>query len=194
MPHKKAMAALSAPLFLSMLGGCAPQPGAELVPLESLPADYSLEQAKEDGCVVMEDLSVTSGQEVWDNFVKTASAGKKATVRLGYYYTLDPDHVSQEYYEANKDRYPVLFIRDLTFDGEKYVARGYENGEEIVQEYPHLMKYEGKTETPHASYGSYVHYVLTLDDTVTWEQLQAGMLSSQLGDHIPHSTVYTDLR
>ncbi len=190
---KKAIAAFSALLLLLTVGGCASRPGAELIPLESLPADYSLAEAKEDGCVVMEDLSVTSGQEVWDSFVKAASAGKRATVRLGYYYTLDPDRVAPEYYEVNKDRYPVLFIKDLTFDGEKYVTRGYEDGEEIVQEYPYLMKYEGKAETPHASYDAYVHYVLTLDDTVTWEQLQAGMLSSQLGDYIPHSVVYTDL-
>ena len=53
-----------------------------LTPLEALPEDYSLEQAKADGCVVHEDGDVSAGQEAWEEFVSDAAAGKSAGVRL----------------------------------------------------------------------------------------------------------------
>ena len=55
------------------------------------------------------------------------------------------------------------------------------------------MKYEGQAESPDASYNSYIRYVLTNDDKVTWQELMHGMLSSQLGDYIDHQSVCTDL-
>jgi hypothetical protein len=55
------------------------------------------------------------------------------------------------------------------------------------------MRYEGKAETHDATYTSYVKYVLVNDDKVTWNDITHGMLSSQFGDYIPHSQIYTDL-
>ena len=86
-----------------------------------------------------------------------------------------------------------MYIQDLSFDGENYTVRWYEDGEEIVRSYPFLMKYEGEAESPHASYQSYVRYVLTNDGSVTWEELVHGMISSKFGDYIDHHSVYTDL-
>ena len=42
-------------------------------PLSKLPSDYSLEQAKADGCVVYEDLDVTQGQEQFAGFAERAA-------------------------------------------------------------------------------------------------------------------------
>ena len=61
---------------------------AAITPLEDLPADYSLEQAKEDGCVVHENGDVTQGQEAFEAFRSAAGEGKTAGVRLAHYYTL----------------------------------------------------------------------------------------------------------
>ena len=48
---KKGM--LAALLCLILLSGCGGKP--EPIPLEELPQDYSLERAKDDGCLVTED-------------------------------------------------------------------------------------------------------------------------------------------
>ncbi len=164
-----------------------------LTPLEALPEDYSLEQAKADGCVVHEDGDVSAGQEAWEEFVSDAAAGKSAGVRLYDYYTLDPESCSPEYYEAEKDNYPHIFVRDLSFDGEKYSLRWLEDGREYVREYEYMLRYEDEAESETALYSSYVRYVLTHDETVTWEDIFRGMVSSQLGDWIDASTVYMDL-
>lgn len=52
------------------------------------------------------------------------------------------------------------------------------------------MKYEGKPESETALYESYLRYVLTNDNTVTWERIWKGLISSQLGDGIDHKVVY----
>ena len=165
-----------------------------LTPLEQLPDNYSLEQAKKDGCVTHENGDVTQGKEIFEAFYNTAKSGKTAEVRLAFYYALDdPSRYDPEYYESIKDDYPCLFIQDLSFDGEQYTIHWYEDGEEIIRHYLYIMKYEGQAESLHASYKSYIRYVLTNDDKVTWQELMDGLLSSQLGDYIEHKVVCIDL-
>lgn len=190
--------ALILSLICIMLIGCNGNTGGskiEQLSLEELPDDYTVEQAKEDGCVIYEDGDITYGQEIWDAFVETVSTNKEtSSVRLGFYYTLgDPSQYDPDYYESIKDDYPMLFIQDLNYDGITYTLRWFENGNEIIETYQYLMKYEGKAESPNATYDSYVRYVLTNDNSVTWGDIVGGMLSSQSGDHIDHHVVYIDL-
>lgn len=186
-----AAAALACALLLA---GCGQQKAGPLLPpLEELPADYSLEQAREDGCVVHEDGDIASGQEAWDDFIKASSAGKAASVRLVNYYTLDdPSRYDPDYYESIKDDYPLLYVSNLSFDGKAYTVSGLEDGERWTQTYSHLKRFEDKAETHSAVYDSYIRYVLVDDETVTWGQLMHGVLSSRFGDYIPFHSVYTD--
>lgn len=200
-------------LFLSAMTGCgqsdSPVPSAStaasmpqmtgcgqsdrLVPLEELPEDYSLEQAKEDGCITHEDGDVTQGKERFEEFYGTTNSGKADRVRIADYYSPDdPSGCDPESYDALKAGYPRLYVQDLSFDGEQYTIRWYEDGEEIVRNYSCLMKYEGPADGPYATYKSYTRYVLTNDDEVTWQDLVRGMVSSQLGDYIEHMSVCTD--
>lgn len=163
------------------------------VPLGELPTDYSLEQAKADGCVVHEDSDVSAGQEIWEAFVSACAKGRSGSVRLYSYYTLDPERCTPEYYEAEKDNYPWAFIRDLSFDGEKYTIRWFGDGQEYVREYEYLLRCEGGAESKTALYSSYVRYLLAHDESVTWEEYFHGMVSSRFGDAIDADNVYTDL-
>lgn len=176
-----------------LLAGCGRQKAAPLPPLEELPADYGLEQAREDGCVVHENGDITSGQEAWEEFLRASSAGRAAALRLADSYTLDdPSRYDPEYYESIKDEYPLLYVSDLAFDGKAYTVSGLEDGERWTYTYSHLKRFEDAAETPGAAYDSYIRYVLVNDDSVTWEQLTHGALSSRFGDYIPFHSVYTD--
>lgn len=186
---------LAALVMLLMLAGCAPDDTAELLvyaPLENLPSDYSLEDAKKDRCVVMENGDITSGQTIWDGFVETTAAGSPASVRTATYYTLgDPSRYGEEYYESVKDEYPMMFVHDLTFDGEAYTLRWLEDGKEILRSYPYMIRLEGDA-IPSATFKAYVRYVLVHDASLTWEKIEHGMYSSKMGDYIDHFTVYCD--
>lgn len=185
--------ALAALFCVLLLSGCGQQKAAVLPSLEELPADYSLERARKDGCVIHEDGDIAGGQEAWEGFLEASSAGKAAAVRLADYYTLDdPSRYDPDYYESIKDDYPLLYLSDLSFDGEAYTVSGLEDGERWTYTYSYLKRFEDTAETPGAVYDSYVRYVLVNDDTVTWSQLMHGALSSRFGDYIPFHSVYTD--
>mgnify|MGYP000918393669 CR=1 FL=1 len=55
------------------------------------------------------------------------------------------------------------------------------------------MKYEGRPSSETAVFSEYTYYVLVNDNTVSWDDIEHGMLSSRLGDWIDHFKVYSDL-
>ena len=166
---------------------------SEYIPYEQLPVDYNLEDAKSDGCVVFENHQLTSGDEVWQKFIEKAQAGEKARVRLAYYYTLNSQSVSEEYYAEIKDDYPVLYIQDLSFDGETYRLYYTEDEQTHEYEYPYLVRYTGTPSSDTAIYSQYVRCFLVRDKDVTFEQIEHGWFSSQFGDSVDCIAVYTDL-
>lgn len=162
-------------------------------PLAELPADYTLEQAKQDGCITRENGQITQGRKRFDKFYRQVTEGKPDAVRLANYYTLgDPSSYAPEYYATIKDAPPLLFIQDLSFDGEKFTLQYREDGELKSRQYLYLMKYEEPAESPRASYQASVRYVLVNDGTLTWPQLWHAQYSSWLEDRIDHAVIHTD--
>ena len=150
----------------------------------------ALQKAKDDGCAVMEDGYASFGQEIWKTFVETAEKGQKASVQVAHYYTLDEEGSSREYYQSVKEDYPILYRFHLEFDGETYTLRWIEEETEYVRTYRYLMHYRGDgSDAEEREFEE--RYVLTNDNTVTWEDIVNGMLSSQSGDAIDHYSVYT---
>lgn len=160
--------------------------------LEAIPDSYTLEDAKKDGMVVYEDNSITSGQEIWDDFITKCNKKEEASVLLAFYYTLgDASHYSNELYEELKDQYPILYIQKLSFDGSEYTITWYEDDKLITKTYTYLMKYEGQPRSQTAIFSEYVYYVLVNDNSVTWDELEDGMFSSKFGATIDHYKVYS---
>ncbi|MBQ7636191.1 MAG: hypothetical protein IJS80_02670 [Lachnospiraceae bacterium] len=163
-----------------------------------------LEKAIENGFVVMKNGSVTQGKDRWQEFYKKVSAGEQASVRIAHYYTLDKERASEEYYESVKEDYPMLFLKELNYDGEQYLLYpmhstelGYTPEEQPGYDTPasswkYLMHFTGKPSSPTALFTDYDKYVLVNDDTVTWKKLEWGIVSSQLGDYIPFEEVYCE--
>lgn len=185
-------AAMLLVLFLSSCGK-APTPD-EWKDLKDVADNYSLEDAKREGYVVIEDGDVSCGEDTWQNFADLSAEKTPCKIRVVHYYTIgDPSHYDSTYYESIKDDYPKMYILELVHNGETFCVSHYEEEKLYQSEYKHMMRYEGKAETREATYTSYVRYVLVDDDKVTWNDITHGMFSSQLGDFIPHNVVYTDL-
>ena len=185
---KRMFAAL---LFLLLLSSCGVN--LEPLPFEELPEDYSLERAKDDGCLVTEDGAVTSGQEAWEEFLNAAEAGKAASVRLCSYYTLDdPSRYDPDYYESVKDDYPMMFLKDLSYDGERFTTLSYEEGQRHEETYSFLRRRE---QTAPSSGVKIIQYIITDDAESSLEKIGSQLYSSSFSpeDWIPFDIIYQEI-
>ena len=157
-------------------------------------ADEALAFAKENGFTVMENGLCTSGKEFWDTFCASVSKKIPDSAGTASYYTLDPERVSEELYEEEKDQYPQLFFTQIDYDGETFYVKtrlSTEETPESEESYKYLKHYTGKLPAG-ARHETYDYWVLTDDPDVTWEKIEWGMVSSQSGDWIRHKTVFTN--
>ena len=154
-------------------------------------SDAALADAIEAGYVVMEDGIVAHGQDIWHEFYEQTQKGKKATVTIAQYHTLNPDRCDSVYYEIFKQDYPCLYVHELSYDGKQFTLS---NSAEETKTYEYLMKYE---DSPKYAFGSVVpqyryQYVLTHDNRYTYDQLWMSIASSQPGAYIDHCTIYSE--
>ncbi len=158
----------------------------------TMSADEMLQKAIEEDFVVMHEFQYVNGEEKWQEFFETVQNGTPATIHVAKYYTMDEVGVSKEYYEANKDEYPKLFLLSLDFDGESFTLTerpGIMEEPERVRVYPYLVKMEGKPRSATALFDRYEYYVLVHDETLRWSDIEHGLFSSQMGDYIDHCSV-----
>ena len=155
-------------------------------------ADEALEAAKRESVVVFEDSKCIAGDKIWDEFYKTAIRGEAASVLCASYHTLDRKNVSEELYQAEKDKYPMLFFEKLEYDGNTFkitVRLSTEEELDYEESFKYLMHYTGDAPAM-ADFSAYDYYVLVDDPTATWEEIMAGMVSSQMGTRVKHYAVY----
>lgn len=182
-------------IVLLMLSACAQKESEikeENVSVEPMTADEWLKEAKENGYVCFEDGDITSGQEIWDEFIEKADRKEAATVKLAYYYTLDDQNIDPEYYESIKDEYPVIFIKELTYDGASFTIIWDEDGKEYVENYKYMIRDEDIPESDSALFEKCIRYILVNDNTLTWEDIWQGLISSQIDANVEHMEVYSD--
>ena len=183
-------------LLILLAGACisCQKPGSRPLSLFNTicAADEALAASKNGQAVVFEGRKCTSGQMLWEDFCQKADLGIPASVLCAHYHTLDPAHMSREYYEAEKDSYPRLFFYQLTYDGNAYtvtIRQSTEKEPECQERFLYLRHYTGEAPTQ-ARFSSYEYYVLTDDPTVTWETIEAGLFSSQADAGYRHCPVY----
>ena len=177
-----------------MFSSCARKPDGKVNDLfdRAVSANEALEIAKNSDVVVIEKSGCTSGQDVWDRFYARTQKGRADSVLCAHYYTLDKEHVSAELYEEEKDRYPVMYLFMLDFDGKEYSVTIRESSSpenESEETYRYLRYFAGKAPET-ALFDSYEYYVLTDDEDVTWDEIMKGLYSSD--SHTPryrHLTV-----
>lgn len=141
--------------LVTSFAGCGAEEQEALLPLEEAASSYTLEQARKDGCVVIEDLRVTSGQEEWARFLQAIDAGEPASVRLVNTYT-------------HEDKPMNLYVFDLSFDGKDYTYRYFSEGDEHKNTYPYLMRFE---ETLSEVGLRHILYLLTDNKTLSYAEI-----------------------
>lgn len=156
--------------------------------LDSLPHDYTLEQAAADGCVIMVDGDVTSGKDIWLTFLRVTRAGQNARIRYIHHYSGKGAGNS----DGTVDQAPQTYIHDLVYNGRQYTGSWYEGGEKIEKTYRHMLHLATPAEREDATYLATDRYVLTNDPNVSWNDIWNSILSSAAGVAIDHLTVYTD--
>ena len=150
----------------------------------------ALQAAREAGYVIVEDGRLTGGEDTWQAFYESSQKGDPGFVYVAHYHTLDPERTAPSTYEAYRQDYPALYVHELSFDGEQFVLRT----EDDVRTYEYLMKYSvsGTPLVTSAEHKNISRYVLTHDNTHTWEQLWRSLASSVTGAAIDHYTVCTE--
>lgn len=183
---------MMAVLFLLFLSGCSQE--AKKKDLKDLTDNYTLEQAKEDGCLVLEDGDVTSGQEMFESFLLATTNREHAFIRVANYYTLgDKFHYSAEYYVEIKDNYPLMYIKDITFEDGLYTTSSYASNDDqlYMETYKYMIKENYLPKSSFATFSSSLIYFLADDENMTWQDVEDELLSSQyVSERISAELVY----
>ena len=159
-------------------------------------ADEALEKAKASDTVVLEFKGCTSGSEIWDGFYERADKGLPASVLCARYYTLDKEHVSEELYEEDKDKFPKLYFCLIEYDGDEFnvkIRKSDESTVESQETYKCLLRMTGGAPET-ALFDSYVRYVLCDDPALTWNDIEKSMISSVSPGFIKHCPVYEEYK
>lgn len=164
-------------------------------------ASESLQEALSRGDIVItKNSDFLAGRDRLRAFTDAAHQGERGEILVLNYYDLVGTRCGVEYFNEDGSNYPVAYLNRLSFDGEQYHFAVRETGTTEIEQgaegtFRYLMHYEGKT-TPPARPFLYERFVLVNDETLTWDRIEWGMLSSQFGDSVPHhivaSVLYTE--
>lgn len=98
---KKLPALFTGLLFVVLLTGCGSSKNSISAPafsfdnrgnytaFSNMPTAYHEDTAEKDGCAVRRDAKFIANERVWTDFVKTASSGKDAAVRIANFDSKD---------------------------------------------------------------------------------------------------------
>ena len=105
----------------------------EMIPLNSIPDSYTIEEAALDGCVVEENFEIIANEEVYNEFIKRSLEGKTAKMRVVSSISM--------LFDPSAEVTDELRVRDWAFDGQKYIQCYYVKNEELQFEYEGFESY-----------------------------------------------------
>lgn len=125
-----------------------------------LPLNYTIKNAKNDGCFVTQNLEIIANKNRWDNFVKTSLRRENTGIRI------------TEFYTENRDS---PYFLDLFYEDGYYYLFNSSAENQQKQPYSYLLTLEGQFGNPLKNSSA---IVLTDDNTLTFEKVMKAMLSS----------------
>jgi hypothetical protein len=121
------------------------------------PANYTMDQAVDDGCYVLDNLTVYGGEKSWEEFLDTSKKGKSSHLRIVEYF-------DNEYY----------FI-DLLYEKEFYYKFDSSATEYRESKFKHILQVSGSMTNAEKSD---TWCILTDDDSLTYREVTGRILSS----------------
>ena len=155
-------------LFIIMLAGC--DTTAISTPLDEIPDNYSIEDAKMEICLIIEDYDITYGEELLTDFMNNVRKNETASIRIVTSY---PDDEK-------------LYVSDLTYDKSKYTYDSNVDNDDYPKTYSYMIVDKDSSSLADTL------YVLVNDEDVTYHDIMNGMLSSQSNTLIEHDIVVYD--
>lgn len=131
----------------------------------ALKENYTIEQAKKDGCYVKVDSESVAGQDKWDSFVLSASKGEPTSIRI------------INIYDQNTEEQKGPYYTDLFYDGSYYHMFDSASSEQQDKPFLYLLTLNGTL--PNAAKSTTVT-VLTDDEDLTFEEVMWSGLSSSM--------------
>lgn len=155
-------------LFIILLAGC--DTSSYRTPLDEIPDNYSIEDAKLEICLIVEDYDITYGDELLDDFLKNVEDGQTSALRIVTRY---PDEEK-------------LHVSELLYDKGKYTYDTSEDHPDYPKTYSYMIVDQDSSSLADTL------YILVNDETVTYHDIMQGMLSSQWNAQIEHDVVIYD--
>jgi len=136
---------------------------------ETIPENYTPEQAIEDGCYVRDKKSdEIGGINAWESFLKSSKSGKNSNIRIMSIYD------------------DAVYYQDL-FYFEGYYRIFDSSSEDLTDhKYKYILDLKGRT--PNAVKESRI-VILTDDETLTFENVSLSMYSSGINSISPYKMV-----
>lgn len=131
--------------------------------LEETRENYSAEQAAADGCVVLDGHTLLAGEKSWIDFVNETESGNPAIVRI---------------YQAYSDQGDMYFVKELRYDGEKYLLQFYDRTGDTNEEFLSKKEYKYLVRSPY-SWNDWVtdNYLLANSKEVSAELYYSSIVS-----------------
>ncbi len=152
--------------------------------LESVSKQYTLDEAKDDGCMVIEGGKLTAGQAVFDQFLADTADGKDTVLRVVDHF----DAILSSVYGASD----ILYISDILYRDNTYTVQYYEDGKLHTETFQYLVKDTFEAPTTDATFTDGVTWFLCNDETLTEEDISQSLISSSAQDALSFHTIYTE--
>ncbi len=133
------------------------------------PDNYTMDQAVDDGCYVLDNLSVHGGQKNWEDFLDTSKKDKSSHLRIVEYFDDEYYFIDLLYYQ----RYYYKFDSSAT--------------EYRESKFKHILELNGSM--PNAAKGD-IWCILTDNENLTYKEVTGKILSSQ---HVVNEAPMFDL-
>ena len=145
----------------------------EYTNLEKLDANYKLEDAITDNCVVFNDSALVFGQDIWNVFLATIEESKSCSVRIARYYSVED----------------ALYLIDVSYDGVYKINTNVGDS----RQYSYMKHYEFERDSGNEESSIIDCYLLINQENVSYEEIERSMASSIAGDAIDHYILYYDV-
>ena len=171
-------------LFLLFISLCAcseiDKTGVNLpnyVNFNQLTDGYGVENAVDDGCVVLADSKLISGGDMWNSFITTIEKKQACCVRIARFYSIEDN----------------LCLIDLSYVDSSFSVN---TSDGFSATYKYLNKYETNVKSSDSGHSIIECFVLVNQKNITYQEIERAMTSSILSndDAIDYYIVYSSIR